>query len=222
LAGSPEPGQVRVIGWAFDRTSPATPMSIRAYVGGKLGQPEAEPYELGPAGQPRPDIAVSHPVAGGNHGFDVSFTVVKSRRQPVCVYAVDAGSGAEKPLGCRTIGIAVPLSLSHLKAGRRGLHLRLRCEWPAGTLCPGQILLRARVRVRTGRRHGRGPKTKVVTRAIARRGFMLTGERSHAFRVSLSRGGHLLTRGRTKLRAQLIVAIPGSRLTHAVTLRLPG
>jgi glycoside hydrolase-like protein len=222
-AASLRPGQVRVTGWAFDPSAPTTPVSIRAYVGGKPGKPGAELYELGPvAVQPRADIGLAHRAAGSNRGFDASFIVVKSRRQRVCVYAVNVVSGADKPLGCRTVGIAVPLTLSHLKASRRGLRLRLRCEWPAGTECPGQILLRARVRVPTRTRHRRGPKTKVVTRGIARRGFRLTGERSHAFRIGLSRRGHQLTRGRTKLRAQLIVAIPGGRVTHALTLRLRG
>jgi hypothetical protein len=54
---------------------------------------------------------------------------------------------------------------------------------------------------------------------IARRSFKLSGERSHAYRVRLSRRGRLLTRGRSGLRAQLVVAIPGGRRVQAVTLR---
>jgi hypothetical protein len=221
LAGSPAPGQVRVVGWAFDKTAPTSPVSIRAYVGGKLGQPEAQPYEVGPAVLPRADIAASHTTAGGNHGFDLSFPVAKSRRQRVCVYVVNPTSGVNKPLGCRTVGIAVPLSISHLKSGHRGLRLRIACEWPEGALCPGQILLRGHARIHVIRkRHGRRVVvTRVVKSVFARRGFQLTGGRSHAFLVGLTSRGRQLIAGRDAVKAQLVVALPGGRITHAVTLR---
>jgi hypothetical protein len=53
---------------------------------------------------------------------------------------------------------------------------------------------------------------------VAQRGFRLRGGRAHTFRVALnSRGRPVLVRyGR--LRAQLLVAIPGSRATRRVLL----
>ncbi len=219
---SPQPGQVRVSGWAFDPNAPTQPVAIRAYVGGKPGQRGAVPYELGAvAAQARSDVALSHPSAGSAHGFDVSFPVVASRRQRVCVYAVDVGAGSDKALGCRAVGIRVPISLSYVKGTRKALWVGLTCQWPAGTQCPGQITLRARVRLRrVVRRKGRRVVTTRTVRArIARRGFRLTGGKGHAFSVRLSRRGRLLTRGAPKLRAQLLVAIPGGRKGHALTLR---
>jgi hypothetical protein len=219
--GSPAPGRVRVTGWAFDPSAPAETASIRAYVGGESGQPGAERQELGPvAAQPRPDVAAAHRAAGPNHGFDVSFATVKSGREPVCVYAVDFGPGSDRLLGCRTIGIPVAITLSRIRATQNAVRVRVRCGWPAGTECPGQILLRARVRVRVpGRHRSRRGRTRVVRRAIARRSFRLSGERSHAFRIHLSERGRLLTRGRPKLWTKLVVAIPGGRRVHAVMLK---
>jgi hypothetical protein len=220
--GSPRPGQVSVTGWAFDPSAPAETVSIRAYVGGKPGQPGAERQELGPvAVQSRPDVAAAHRAAGANHGFDVSFATLKNGREPVCVYAIDIGPGSDRLLGCRTIGVPVAISLFHIRASRNAVRVRVRCEWPQGTECPGQILLRAPVRVRAAGRHRsrRRARTRVVRRVIARRSFRLTGERSHAFRVRLSERGRLLTSGRPKLSAQLVVAIPGGHRVHSVVLR---
>jgi hypothetical protein len=218
--GSPRPGWVRVRGWAFNPNVPAEAVSIQAYVGGRSGQPEAEPFDLSIATLPRPDVGAAHRAAGPDHGFDASFATLKSGKQPVCIYAADLGAGSDKLLGCRTIHVPVAVTLSHLKTSRGGVRVRVRCEWPGGTECPGQMLLRARVKVRVLTRHRgrRRVRTRVVRRAIARRSFKLSGERSHAFRLRLGRRGHLLTKGRPKLRAQLVVAIPGGRRVVAVGL----
>ena len=86
-------------------------------------------------------------------------------------------------------------------------------EWPAGVRCPGQILLRTRMaKKRRGAAH-------LVTVRIARRRFALTGGASHRFAVPLNSRGRRLARLRGTMRAQLIVAIPGGRLTHSLTLR---
>jgi hypothetical protein len=213
-ASSPLPGQVRLTGWAFDPSLPTAPTAIRAYLGGPAGEDGSALYELGQvAVQPRPDIATTHLAAGPNHGFDISFPVAASRRQRVCAYAVAAGSEASKLLGCRTVGITVPLYLSNLHSSRRGLHLRIGCEWPAGTACPGQILLRTKVAVR--RRNG----THLITAGIAHRSLALTGGASHGFLVSLNSRGRALALARGTMRAQLVVALPGGKVTRSVTLR---
>jgi hypothetical protein len=211
---SPLPGQVQLTGWAYDPSVPTAPTAIRAYLGGSAGKPGTKLYELGQvAVNPRPDVALKHRAAGANHGFDISFPVVASRRQRVCAYAVGAGSEASKLLGCRTVGIAVPITIVRKTHFRGGLGLSLRCEWPAGTQCPGQILLRARVRV------GQGRHSRLIRAVVARRGFALLGGEQKGFRVALTRRGRELAAGSRRLRAQLTVAIPGGKIARIVTLR---
>jgi hypothetical protein len=221
-AGSPAAGQVQIVGWAFDPNAPAKPVSIRAYLGGKPGEGATSSYELGPvAVQQRTDLSTLFPAAGTAHGFDASFPVVGSGRQRVCVYALDIGPGSDKLLGCRAVGVPLPLSLLRASAAGNAIRLGLGCEWPEGTVCPGQILVRARVRQRfVVRRRGRAVvKTRVVEKTIVRRGFRLSGGRSHAFRIALGAVGRELTAGGATHWAQLTVAIPGGQVTHAVMLR---
>jgi glycoside hydrolase-like protein len=216
LTGSPRRGQVRVAGWAFDPSAPTEALSIRAYVGGRPGERDAVRYDLGPvAAQPRPDVALYHSVAGGNHGFDVSFVTTKTGRQPICVYAIDIGPGANKRLGCRTVVVHVAMVLSRLKASRRAVRLRLTCEWPAGVECPGQILLQARARVRRGR------AIRILRTRLARRRFILTGGESQAYVVRLNGVARRLLAERRRLPARLLVAIPGGRLRRALALGRP-
>jgi Domain of unknown function (DUF1906) len=220
-AAAPRAGQVTISGWAFDPSLPAQPLAIRAYVGGGVGGRGGTPYELGPiAAQARPDVALAHSAAGPAHGFDVTFPVVASGRQRVCVHALGVGEGSDRILGCRTVGIRVPIVLSDVRATRRALWVRLRCQWPAGTQCPGQILLRAQVRLYSTvmRRGRRVVRTRTIQARLARRTFQLTGGGSHAFSIHLSSRGRQLTRGATELRAQLLVAIPGGRKGRGLTL----
>jgi hypothetical protein len=219
---SPAPGQVQISGWAFDPSAPQQPLSIRAYLGGKLDEDGASGYELGPvAAQERTDLLALYPRAGAAHGFDISFPVIGSGRQRLCVYALDVGPGTDKLLGCRNVGVPVPISLLRTKAAGNAVRVRVRCEWPVGTECPGQILVRARVGqsfvVRRGGR--RVVRTKTVRKAIARRAFHLTGGGSHTFVVGLGRSGHLLTRGSARPEAHLLVAIPGGRVGRQLRLR---
>jgi Rv2525c-like, glycoside hydrolase-like domain len=219
---SPAPGQVQISGWAFDPNAPQTPVSIRAYLGGKVDEGDASGYELGPvAGQERSDLLARFPLAGAFHGFDLSFPVVGSGRQRLCVYALDIGPGADRLLGCRRVGVPVPISLLRTKVGGDALRLRLRCEWPAGTQCPGQLLLRARIRERFAiRRRDRAVvRTRTVRRAIGRRAFRLVGGRAHTFRLPLNSHGRLLSAGPARPWSQLVVAIPGGRATRAIRLR---
>lgn len=222
LADSPLPGQLRVAGWAFDPNAPGTPVSIRVYVGGKPGQRGAERRELGPiASLSRPDIALAHQASGGLGGFDVSFLTLKTGRERLCAYAVDIGPGSDKPLGCRAVGVPPPLSLVKAEARRGSVRITVRCDWPAEAQCPGQILLRARVRVRVAGTSGarRRPRTKIVRAGIARRPFRLAGGASQVFHAPLSKRGRLLIRGRDKLRAELVLAVPDGRIVRPLVLR---
>jgi hypothetical protein len=221
---SPAPGQVTVSGWAYDPNAPHKTVSIRAYLGGKSGEGGATRYELGPiADGERGELAALYPRAGAAHGFEASFPVVGSGRQRVCVYALDIGAGSDKLLGCREVGVPVPISLLRAKAGGNAVRLRLRCEWPVGTDCPGQIVVRARVprRVVVHRRGRRLVRIRMVRRAIARRGFHLTGGMAHTFRLGLGPAGRRLTRrggGATASTAHLLIAIPGGRVGRKLAL----
>ena len=79
--------------------------------------------------------------------------------------------------------------------------MRITCEWPAGTQCPGQLALRTRIKVAIPRKRGRPPRIRTVTRSLGRRAFQLTGERSHAFKIPYSAGGRALVQQRDGLRA---------------------
>ena len=96
LAVSPQPGTVRISGWATDPNTPDSPVGIRAYVGGKADQPGAELHDLG--------LASSEGFA--NHGFDFTFETQKVGNLPVCVYAINAGAGSDTLLACDNITVS--------------------------------------------------------------------------------------------------------------------
>jgi hypothetical protein len=219
LSGAPEPGQVRVKGWAFDPNAPTQPLTVRAFVGGRAGSPNALEYDFGPAAtKSRSDIAAKYPEAGAAHGFDVRVPTIKSGPQPVCVYAVDVGPGEDRLLACKTTHIPVAITLSNVRATKAGVHVRVSCAWPQGTACPGQLALRTRFKVSVRRGHGRPPRLRTVKRSIGRLSFQLTGKGSQAYVVPLSAAGRELLALRGKLRTQLVAAIPGGRRVTVVAI----
>jgi hypothetical protein len=212
LAAAAGPGEVRVKGWAYDPDAPTEPLDVRLFVGGRAGSPGTAEYDLGLiATRARGDVAARYPQAGSRHGFDAHVPTTKTGPQPACVYAVNVGPGADRLLGCKTVTIPVAITLSHVRATAHGVRLRIACEWPVGTSCPGQLALRTRIKVALPHRRGRPVRTRVVIRSLGRRAFHLTGERSHAFVIPFSAGGRALLRQRGKLRTQLIASIPGGR-----------
>jgi len=218
VIGSPAPGQLRVRGWALDKNAPTEPLSIRVYVGGRAGAPRALAHELGPvAGVPRPDVGARYRAAGSNHGFDTAFATTKSGPQPVCVYALNTGPGKDRLLGCKDAAIPVAVTVSNPRATKRGVRVRLACEWPEGTECPGRLALRTRIKVAVPGGRGRPARLRTVTRSLGNRRFRLTGKRAHAFTIPYSAGGRVLLQ-RGELRTQLIAAIPGGR--RIVVLRV--
>jgi hypothetical protein len=219
LVGSPSPGQVRVKGWAFDLSAPTEPLAIRAYVGGRPGAPGAVAYDLGVvANQTRDDVGAKYRRAGANHGFDATFPIVKSGPQPVCVYALNTGGGADRLLGCKSTSVPVAVTLSVVKTTPTSVKVWLACEWPEGTACPGQLNLRTRVKIALPHRRGTPPRIRAVTRSLGRRPFKLSGKHGHGFVIPLSAGGRALLKQRGSLKSQLIAAIPGGRRTVAVGL----
>jgi Domain of unknown function (DUF1906) len=219
VVGSPAPGQLRVRGWALDKNSPTEPLAIRAYVGGRTDATAALAHELGPvAGVPRTDIGAKYRAAGPNHGFDTAFATTKSGPQPVCVYALNTGPGKDRLLGCKDIAIPVAVTLSNPRATKRGVRVRLACEWPEGTECPGRLTLRTQVRIAIPSKRGRSVRLRTVRRSLGNRVFRLTGKRAHAFTIPYSAGGRALLRQHGGLRTQLVAAIPGGR--RIVVLRV--
>jgi hypothetical protein len=222
LASSPGPGLVRARGWAFDPNAPTEPLAIRLTVGGKEGEPGAVAYELGAvATRSRHDVASEYPEAGPRHGFDVTLPTVRSGRQRVCAYALDIEPGEDRLLGCRGATIPVPISISKIKARSESVRLRVACEWPAGTECPGQVILRTRFRVPIAHYGARGPRTRKVSRVLGRSSFLLTGKRAATYRVALTAGGRAVLRTRGPLKAQVVVAVPGGRRIQVVGIRPP-
>ncbi|MGN6258552.1 MAG: DUF1906 domain-containing protein [Solirubrobacterales bacterium] len=220
LAKSPAPGQVRVRGWAFDPNAPTETLAIRLVIGGREGEPGVATYELGPvASLPRNDVRLQYPEAGGRHGFDLSLATAKLGRQRVCTYALDIEPGEDSLLGCKGVTIPVPIQLSNLKARANRVQVRVTCLWPAGTDCPGQIVLRTRFRVPVAHYRGHAPRTRPVTRVIGRSAFRLSGEQGHSYRVPLTAGGRKLLRLRSRLKTHVLVAIPDGRRSGVVELR---
>lgn len=111
-----------------------------------------------------------------------------------------------------------PLTVKHVKPEGRTVRVWVRCGWPEGESCPGQIILRTHARLPLRAR--RGVPTRVVRLNAGRRTFRLAGGKSHTFRVALNERGRPLLRARGRLKAQLLVAIPDARATRAVRLRL--
>jgi hypothetical protein len=110
-----------------------------------------------------------------------------------------------------------PLTVKHVKPEGGTVRVWVRCGWPDGETCPGQIVLRTQARLPLRARPG--VPTRVVRLAAARRGFHLAGGRSHTFRIGLNSRGAPLLRLRGRLKAQLLVAIPNARATRTITLK---
>jgi hypothetical protein len=110
-----------------------------------------------------------------------------------------------------------PLTVKHVRPEGGKVRVWVRCGWPEGESCPGQILLRTHARLPLRAR--RGVPTRVVRIAAAHRTFRLAGGRSHTFVIALNERGRPLLLARGLLKAQLLVAIPDARTTRAVQLK---
>ena len=113
-----------------------------------------------------------------------------------------------------------PLTVKHVRPVAGTVRAWIRCGWPEGERCPGQIVLRTHAQVPAGHRAGsHSPEARLVRLAVGHRTFSLSGGQAHTFQLGLNTRGHSLLRERGLLRAQLLVAIPGSRFARAVALR---
>jgi hypothetical protein len=111
-----------------------------------------------------------------------------------------------------------PLSVRKVASERGTVSLWIRCGWAEGESCPGRILLRTHAILPLRARPG-APR-RVARIGLAQRAFSLGGGRSHTFRVILDERGRALLARRGFLRAQLLVAIPGSRVVRAIRFSL--
>ena len=120
-------------------------------------------------------------------------------------------------VGAETRPALPPLTVKHVKPVAGTVSVWVRCGWPEGQTCPGQIVLRTHARLPL--RGRRGVPKRIQRIAVGRRTFALAGGKSHTFRIALDSRGQPLLRERGLLKAQLLVAIPEARATRAVQLR---
>jgi hypothetical protein len=113
-----------------------------------------------------------------------------------------------------------PLTVKHVKASGATLQVWVRCGWAEGESCPGQMALRTHAALPLNAR--RGTPTHDARIAVSHRTFRLAGGKAHTFRLALDPRGRALLLRRGLLKAQLLVAIPGTRSARAVELSLAG
>ncbi len=129
--------------------------------------------------------------------------------------------GTTVGLGAAPARPALPaLTVKHVRQSGTRLRLWVRCGWPEGETCPGQIALRTRAALPLNA--PRGVPRRDVRVAVSRRTFRLAGGRAHTFRLTLDTRGRTLLFRRGLLKAQLLVAIPGTRSVRAVELSPAG
>jgi hypothetical protein len=109
-----------------------------------------------------------------------------------------------------------PLTVKHVSASGGTVRAWVRCGWPEGESCPGQIILRTRTKLPARARPG--VPTRVVRLNVSHRTFRLAGGKAHTFRVPLDSRGQPLLRLRGSLKVQLLVAIPDARAVRAIKL----
>jgi hypothetical protein len=87
-------------GWAADPDQPTTSLAVHAYVGGPDGVGTWGGAFT--ANAVRTDVGAVYPGYGNKHGYQVTVTV-PSGTTPVCLYAINVGSGSNSLLGCRSV-----------------------------------------------------------------------------------------------------------------------
>jgi hypothetical protein len=120
-------------------------------------------------------------------------------------------------VGASTRPALPPLTVGHVKPSAGTVSVWVRCGWPEGQTCPGQIVLRTHAKLPLRGRPG--VSKRIVRIAVGHRTFALAGGRSHTFQIALDSRGQPLLRERGFLKAQLLVAIPEARATRAVQLK---
>lgn len=101
---SPQPGALRVRGWALDMDAKTTPIAVHVYVGGPAGS--GAPGHAFTANTSRPDVGAAYPGVGNNHGFDNVIETNRTGSVPVYVYGINVGGGSNKLISTRNVTIA--------------------------------------------------------------------------------------------------------------------
>lgn len=94
---------IRAAGWAINPERSTEPVNVRLSVGGGPGI--GRDVEVGPAVVIRPDVAISRPGAGPNHGFDSAVGRIPAGRVEVCAEAADPEGGPSSLLGCDVVDV---------------------------------------------------------------------------------------------------------------------
>ncbi|HKC26438.1 MAG TPA: fibronectin type III domain-containing protein, partial [Jatrophihabitans sp.] len=81
-------------GWAIDRDTPVQPVTVKVSIDGTVTNVVANQF--------RKDVADSHSVAGGNHGFAVTLAE-KQGTHKICVTAVNIWYGSDNSFGCKSV-----------------------------------------------------------------------------------------------------------------------
>ncbi len=81
---------INVRGWTFDEDALESPVEVDIYIGGDCGVGEGHAIL---ANTYRPDVHNAYGV-GENHGFDATISTTKTGHQPVYVYILNYGNGA--------------------------------------------------------------------------------------------------------------------------------
>ncbi|UUZ61434.1 hypothetical protein [Nocardioides sp. B-3] len=133
---SPEPGRVRVAGWAIDPDQPGAFVTIHVYVGG-------QGINIGEAKLSRPDVGATYPSAGDLHGFDrlLDFAVVGD--QPRAVYGIDT-RGGDPALLSGPAGSSSPTRRPRGPSSRSPPPSTARSTSPAGAATPTRPRHRSR------------------------------------------------------------------------------
>ena len=82
-------------GWAFDGDDTSQALWIHVYIGGVVGDPNAEGHAI-MANQSRQDVNDAYH-CGENHGFSEKIQTDKIGDQPVYIYALNVGNGSINP-----------------------------------------------------------------------------------------------------------------------------
>ncbi|MEO6501817.1 MAG: fibronectin type III domain-containing protein [Jatrophihabitantaceae bacterium] len=94
----PSDGVVTISGWTADLDDPTDPLRVEIYDNGSYATAVI-------ARDTRPDVSVSVPTVGANHGFTVSYAG-KTGVHEVCALALNHVGGVNTQLGCRTVRVS--------------------------------------------------------------------------------------------------------------------
>lgn len=123
LADPPQPGKVRVVGWAYDEDVPDQSITAHVYLNGLLvGET--------PADRQRDDVNAALGITGA-HGFDAVFDLVVATR--IDVYGINVGDGSNSHIGGRA---DFPVRVGGVAAGAEGATGPAGDTGPAGP--PGE------------------------------------------------------------------------------------